>query len=130
MFRGDDVLLISCLGEQTGGGLFALDGREVEQLDLLSSTGLALAGDRLGRLLCSSGEAGSAGELLVHDGAGVERYVRIGSLREPHGLVWDGTSFLGVSTMSNSILWLDRAGVVTRTWTAATETPGTSTASS
>ena len=118
MLRGDDVLLISCLGEQTGGGLFAFNGREVEQLDSLSSTGLALAGDRFGRLLWSSGEAGSVGELLVYDEAGVERYLRIDSLLEPHDLAWDGKSFLAVSTMSNSIVWLDGAGVVTREWTA------------
>jgi hypothetical protein len=37
MCRRDDVLLISCLGEQTGGGLFALDGGELEQLDSLST---------------------------------------------------------------------------------------------
>ena len=118
MPRNDDVLLISCLGEQTGGGLFALDGGELEQLDSLSSTGLSLAGDRFARLLWSSGEAGSVGELLVYDATGVERYVRVDALREPHDLAWDGRSFVAVSTMSNSVLWLDGGGSVTRRWTA------------
>jgi len=86
------VLLISCLGEQTGGGLFAFDGDTLEQLETLSTTGLALAGGRLGRLLWSSGETGSVGELLIYDEAGVERYVRIDSLREPHDLAWAGRS--------------------------------------
>lgn len=111
-------LLISCLGEQTGGGLFAYDGKAVEQLDTLSSTGLAVADGRFGRLLWSSGEAGSVGELLVYDEVGVARYFRIDSLREPHDLAWNGEEFVAVSTMSNSILWLSPSGEVSRTWQA------------
>jgi acetolactate synthase I/II/III large subunit len=112
------VLVISCLGEDTGGGLFAYDGKTVEQLDTLSTAGLALADDRLGRLLWSSGEAGSVGELLVYDEAGISRYFRIDSLREPHDLAWDGEAFVAVSTMSNSIVWLSPAGEVARVWKA------------
>jgi hypothetical protein len=111
-------LLISCLGEQTGGGLFAYDGKTVEQLDTLSSTGLAVANDRFGRLLWSSGEAGSVGELLLYDEVGVARYFRIDSLREPHDLAWDGEAFVAVSTMSNSIVWLTPSGEISRTWQA------------
>jgi acetolactate synthase I/II/III large subunit len=118
MARSDDVLLISCLGEQTGGGLFAFDGDRLEQLDTLSSTGLALTGDRVGRLLWSSGEAGSVGELLVYDESGITRYFRIDALREPHDLAWDGEAFVAVSTMSNSLVWLDASGEVIRTWQA------------
>jgi acetolactate synthase I/II/III large subunit len=116
--KNEQVLLISCLGEQTGGGLFAYDGKTVEQLDTLSTTGLALAAGRLGRLLWSSGESGSVGELLIYDEAGIERYLRIDSLREPHDLAWDGQAFLAVSTLSNSVLWLSASGEVTRTWQA------------
>jgi hypothetical protein len=110
--------LISCLGERTGGGLFAYDGKDLEQLDTLSTTGLAFADGRLGRLLWSSGDAGSVGELMVYDEIGVERYVRIDSLREPHDLAWNGQEFLAVSTLSNSILWLSPSGEVIHTWRA------------
>jgi acetolactate synthase-1/2/3 large subunit len=116
--RNRPVLLISCLGEDTGGGLFTYDGKTLEQLDTLSTTGLALADDRFGRLLWSSGEAGSVGELLVYDQTGISRYFRIDSLREPHDLAWDGEAFVAVSTMSNSIVWLSPAGEVTRVWKA------------
>ena len=112
------MLLISCLGERTDGGLFAYDCNAMEQLDTLSSTGLAVDDGRLGRLLWSSGEAGSVGELLVYDQKGVERYLRIDALREPHDLMWDGHQLVAVSTMSNSILWISPAGEVTRTWRA------------
>jgi hypothetical protein len=58
-------LLISCLGKDTGGGLFSYDGIAPEQIDTLSTTGIAQAGEWFGRLLWSSGETGSVGELLV-----------------------------------------------------------------
>jgi len=114
--RDRHVLLISCLGEQTGGGLFEYDGERLERLDTLSTTGLALSGRRLGRLLWSSGESGSVGELLLYDEAGVERYLRIDALREPHDLVWDGDTFVAVSTLSNSVLWISAGGDIVRTW--------------
>ena len=113
--RDRHVLLISCLGEQTGGGLFEYDGERLERLDTLSTTGLALSGRRLGRLLWSSGESGSVGELLLYDEAGVERYLRIDALREPHDLVWDGDTFVAVSTLSNSVLWISAGGDIVRT---------------
>jgi acetolactate synthase-1/2/3 large subunit len=119
--RERHVLLFSCLGEDTGGGLFAYDGTTVEQIDELSSTGLALAGDRLGRLLWSSGEGGSVGELLVYDSDGVERYVRLDSLREPHDLAWHERHFVAVSSRSNSLLWISSAGEVMREWHAGGE---------
>lgn len=116
--RDQHVLLISCLGEQTGGGLFEYDGERFERLDTLSTTGLALGGPRLGRLLWSSGESGSVGELLLYDEVGVERYLRIDALREPHDLVWDGDTFAAVSTLSNSVLWISPGGDIVRTWQA------------
>jgi acetolactate synthase-1/2/3 large subunit len=114
--RDRHVLLISCLGEQTGGGLFEYDGERLERLDTLSTTGLALGGRRLARLLWSSGESGSVGELLLYDEVGVERYLRLDALREPHDLVWDGETFAAVSTLSNSVLWISAGGDVVRTW--------------
>src|SRR5437762_7009036 len=49
--RRKQVLLASGFGEDTGGGLFAVDGSKVEQLDDLSTTGLAVSGSRLARAL-------------------------------------------------------------------------------
>jgi Domain of unknown function (DUF4915) len=111
-------LLISCLGKDTGGGLFSYDGVAPEQIDTLSTTGIAQAGERFGRLLWSSGETGSVGELLVYDEIGVRSYSRIDSLREPHDLFWDGSSFVSVSTMTNSLVWHSPTGEVEREWRA------------
>jgi hypothetical protein len=112
------MLLISGLGKDTGGGLFSYDGTALEQIDTLSTTGIVQAGDLFGRLLWSSGEAGSVGELLVYDEDGVSSYCRIDALREPHDLAWDGSSFVSVSTMTNSIIWHSPTGEVEREWHA------------
>ena len=111
-------LLISCLGDDTGGGLFSYEGGVPEQIDTLSTTGITQAGEEFGRLLWSSGEAGSVGELLVYDEVGVRSYGRIDSLREPHDLLWTGSSFVSVSTMTNSLIWHSPAGEIERVWQA------------
>jgi acetolactate synthase-1/2/3 large subunit len=115
----DRLLIASCLGDNdTGGGLFSFDGQHIDQIDRLSSTGLCVAGDRLIRLLWSSGE-GSVGELLVYDAHGVERYYRIDQLAEPHDIAWDGQAFVAVATLANSILWISPSGTIVRTWQAS-----------
>jgi hypothetical protein len=116
--REKPSLLISCLGKDTGGGLFFYDGTTVDQIDAISSTGLAVAGGEFGRLLWSAGQAGSVGELLVYDRRGVKRYLRVDSLLEPHDLTWHQGSFVAVSTMSNSIVWISASGNVTSMWRA------------
>jgi hypothetical protein len=76
--------------------------------------------------LWSSGASGSVGELLLYDETGVERYLRIDAPREPHDLVWHGDTFVAVSTLSNSILWISPSGEVVRTWQAEGDgIPGT-----
>jgi hypothetical protein len=65
------VLVASGLGDDTGGGLFAFDGSTVERIDALSTTGLAVDGSRLYRLLYAGGVTTHGhGELLVYDHAG------------------------------------------------------------
>ena len=36
-------------------------------------------------------------------------------MREPHDLVWDGDTFVAVSTLSNSVLWISAGGDIVRT---------------
>jgi Domain of unknown function (DUF4915) len=110
------VSLVSGLGEDTGGGIYAFDGHEVESIDRISTTGLAVGGGKLARLLWSSGEAGSVGEIVIYDERGVERYWRVDELREGHDLAWHDDSLLAVSSMTNSVLWLDGSGRVERVW--------------
>lgn len=117
----DQLLLASGLGEDTGGGLFALeDDGAVVTLDRLSTSGVAVAdgGRQLARLLWTSDDPQGCGELLVHDERGVLRYLRVDGLKEPHSALFDGDALVVVSTLRNSVLWLDEAGAVTREWRA------------
>ncbi len=115
--RADWVLLASSPDEDTGGGLFAFDGTNVEQVDHLSTGGLCLAEGSLLRSLWSA-LADAPGEILTYDDRGVRRYDRLDPLAAPHDIAWDGREVVAVSTGSNSLLWISPAGEVTRTWQA------------
>jgi hypothetical protein len=113
------VVLASCLGdEDTGGGLFSFDGRSIERIDRLSSTGLSIAGDRLARLLRSRGDTDAPGEILIYDSQGVRGYHRVDGIADPHDILWDGEHFIVVSSFTNSVVWISPAGEVVRRWHA------------
>lgn len=116
------VLLASGFGdEDTGGGLFCFEGDRIEIIDPVSTTGLAAREDRLLRLLRSTSDAASVGELLVYDTRGVERYCRIDALHDAHDIQFDGEGFVAVSAFSNRILWIASDGRVTGEWKAPGE---------
>jgi len=113
------LLLASTFGDDTGGGLFCLDDGELEQLDRLSSTGLAVADGGLARLLRSPAELGYGSELLLYDERGIKRYLRVDELADPHDVLFADDGFVVVATSSNSILWLSESGEVVRRWKAS-----------
>jgi hypothetical protein len=115
--RDDVTLLVSGFGERSGGGIFAVSGSRVEQVDSLSSTGLAVAGGRLARLVRSATEHYGS-ELLLYDAQGVERYVRLDDVVDPHDVIWDGRHYVVASTTANSLFWLSPHGEVLRRWQA------------
>jgi acetolactate synthase-1/2/3 large subunit len=112
---GPDLALVaSCLGESTGGGLIYFDGKDVNVLDTISSTGLAYANGHLMRLIWCRGDFAAPGELVVSDATGVERYHRLDSLSDPHDIRFDGQHYVVVSSGTNAILWISRGGDVVR----------------
>jgi Domain of unknown function (DUF4915) len=118
---GAPVLLASGLGDDTGGGVYALDAAGgVERIDDLSTVGVAAdAHDtRLARLLWTDDDPQTSGELLLYDARGVLTYRRLDALQEPHGAVWHDGQLVVVSTLANAILWLDAEGTPARTWQA------------
>ena len=116
------TLLASCLGDDTtGGGLFAFDGSTVECVDRLSCTGLWASETRFARLLWCPSEIDSIGELLLYDTRGVERYLRIDALSDPHDILWDGQAFLVASASTNRIVRVELSGHIGTYW----EAPGT-----
>jgi uncharacterized protein DUF4915 len=98
--------------------MFAVSGGEVEQVDSLSSTGLAVARGRVARLVRSATEHYGS-ELLLYDANGVERYIRLDDVVDPHDVVWDGEHYVIASTTANSLFWLSTNGEVVRRWQAA-----------
>lgn len=113
------LLLASGFGDDTGGGLFAYDGNDLEQLDTLSTTGLAATQGRLARLVRGpTGGGWCISELLIYDERGVERYVRLDGVSDPHDIAWDGAAYMVVSSGTNSIVWLSPVGDVLSRWTA------------
>lgn len=116
--RTEEVgLLVSGFGERSGGGIFAVSGARVEQIDSLSSTGLAVADGQVARLVRSATEHYGS-EVLLYDMQGVERYVRLDEVVDPHDVVWDGTHYVVASTTANSLFWLSPQGEVVRRWQA------------
>lgn len=81
---------------------------------------MTMAGGNFARLLRSTDDD-SPGELLIYDRRGVCRYCRLDELKDPHDILWDGDNFVAVSSLTNSILWLSRAGEVVRQWKAEAE---------
>lgn len=113
-------LVATGLGNGSPGGLFVLGDQRLETLDQLSSTGFAVTADRerAARLLWTDDDPQGCGELLIYDRRGVQRYHRVDELREPHSALWDGDHLIVVSTLDDSLLWLDAAGNVASRWTA------------
>ena len=116
---GDDVLVISDPSDETPGGIYVFDGAEVEVIDRVSTSGIALAGDdRLLRLLRSFDEAGSSGELLVYDRRGIRAYHRLDDVPDSHDVAWDGSRYVVVATATNRVVWYDESGRATDQWQA------------
>jgi len=94
---GEARVLVSGFGKW-GGGLYDVTGGVPEALDDLPSSGLALGGGRLWRLLRSPGEQTSSCELLAYDARGVRSYLRLDAIRDPHDVVWfDGAPHVSAS---------------------------------
>lgn len=115
--KGDksSILIGSCLGKSSRGGLISFDGETIEVIDPMSSTGLTIADGRLLRLFWGRNGFATPGELLVYDSTGIERYYRIDALNAPHDIAYDGKHYIVVSAGENSILWIGKNGEIERT---------------
>jgi hypothetical protein len=111
----DGILLAGGTDIEGTGGLYGLDGSLVERIDRLSSNSLALAGNRLLRLLWSL--PGATAHLLVYTDQGIERHFALEDLGDAHQVAFDGANYVLVSTATNSIVWLSPCGA-RREWKA------------
>jgi len=109
----------STLGSHQAG-LYVREDSGFDGLDGVSSTGLAISGDRrhLARLLWSERDSDAPGEYVIYDTDGVTARRTVEELRQPHSALWSGDSLIVVSTGTNAVLWLDAAGAVEHRWQA------------
>lgn len=116
----EEILLAAGDGPESAGWLFSIEGDTWEKIDSLYSSGIAVARDRLFRLLCTRSDPKSraAGELLVYDELGAVNYYRIDCLDDPHALIYDGEHLVTPCPAVNTIFWLGLDGAVKRAWTA------------
>ncbi len=108
-------IAVSCLDD----GLLLLDGRKVEQIDRLPTTGLAWSGTHLGRARFDPAETATTGEILLYGPCGLDCRLSVAGLVDPHDLSWDGKLLVAVSTLRNAVLWIDIEGKVVRRWEPA-----------
>lgn len=100
---GDARLLVSGFGKW-GGGLYDLTTGAPQALDDLATSGIALGGGRLWRVLRAPGEQTSTCEILSYDARGVRSYQRIDEIHDPHDVHWhDGA--LHVSSSWDDAVW-------------------------
>jgi hypothetical protein len=113
---GGDRLLVSGFGKW-GGGIYDLTSGAPEALDDLATSGIAVGGDRLWRVLRAPGEQTGTGELLSYDGQGIRSYERLDAVRDPHDVCWhDGAAL--VSSSWDDAVWRIFGGLVERVWQA------------
>jgi hypothetical protein len=117
---GSSVLLISGFDDEGSGGLFTFDGSELERIDGLSTTGVAVGEERVGRLLRAPVDSDSATELVVYDRTGVLEYRRIDAIVDPHDVAALDGSWLVVSSARNSVTTVAPDGTLDVRWQPST----------
>lgn len=112
------VLVASCLGEQSGGGLCQMVNGQLVNVDSLSTTGIA-ANERLFvRLAWSDREPSAPSSVIRYYLDGRRTETTLSLLQEPHSVVISEASLVVVSTFTNSLLWLSEDDQITRAWRA------------
>jgi hypothetical protein len=85
-------------------------------LDDLATSGLALGGRRLWRVLRAPGEQTSTGELLSYDARGVRSYQRLDAVRDPHDVVWFSGAPHVSSSWDDTVWRIATGGEAVRVW--------------
>jgi len=110
----DQVLIAAGMGDVSGGGLFAIEGGAVRRIDTISTMGLAFDGTRVARNLRCVPEDGLVGEIVISDGRGIQRYLRLDDAAAVHDVAWDGDDLAVVSTWHNAVRWFGPDGKMLR----------------
>jgi len=109
------TVLFSCLGDgDTGGGLVAYDGRELSVLDRKSTTGMCASSQELVRMLWAPSQTDTGTVIVHYDAGGVRNKFWVPGLVDPHDILWTGSEYVAISSLLDSVLWIDPAGRIFR----------------
>ncbi|MGH9209774.1 MAG: DUF4915 domain-containing protein [Acidimicrobiales bacterium] len=104
-------LLVSGFGKW-GGGVYDLTSGSPVALDDLPTSGLALGGGRIWRVLRAPGEQTASCELFSYDERGVRSYQRLDAIRDPHDVCWhDGA--VHITSSWDAVVWRLEIGTAT-----------------
>lgn len=104
---------MSCLGDgDTGGGVVAFDGDELTVLDRQSTTGMSAHDGQLVRMLWAPSQTDTGTTIVHYDRNGIKHRIWIGGLVDPHDLLWTGDDYIAVSSILDSVLWIDHEGEI------------------
>ncbi|WP_081452373.1 DUF4915 domain-containing protein [Verrucomicrobium spinosum] len=118
----EHVLVASCLGELTGGGLCMGGIGGMQVVDRLSSTGLFVKDGLVARALWTPSQMAEMAELLIYDHKGVLGYQRLDATADVHDvLLLDDGGCVVVSTGTNELIWYSEGGQVVKRWRAEGE---------
>src|SRR5262245_52840627 len=102
---------------QWGGGIYDISDGEPEALDDLATSGIAVGGGRLWRVLRAPGEQTSTCELLAYDARGLRSYRRLDAIRDPHDVCWhEGAAH--VSSSWDDAVWRVSGAAAEPLWRA------------
>jgi len=108
-------LLASCLGdEDTGGGLLFFNGNNWCEIDETPTTGMFCDGVSLTRVLWAPSQKGDDTAILRYDRGGLHTFTRVNGLSDPHDVAWNGREYICVSSINDSVLWVDPSGEIKR----------------
>jgi len=113
---GGERLLVSGFGKW-GGGMYDLTGVTPEALDDLATSGIAVGGGRLWRVLRAPGEQTSTCDLLSYDARGLRSYRRLDAIRDPHDVCWHEGA-VHVSSSWDDTVWRVSGGAAEPLWQA------------
>ena len=111
---GDDHVLVSGFGKW-GGGVYDVTRGRAEALDDLPTSGLAVGGGVVWRVLRAPGEQTGTCELLAYDDRGVRTYQRLDEVRDPHDVCWFDSA-VHLSSSWDDAVWRLVAGTPELAW--------------
>ena len=106
-------ILLSCLGDgDTGGGLVVFDGAGLTVIDRVSTTGMSTCDGQLVRMLWAPSQTDTGTTIVHYDRDGIRNRFWVPGLVDPHDMLWTGSEYVAVSSLLDSVLWIDRNGVI------------------